>query len=74
MSGIYNIKRTSLVKLLKSLSDDEIIQTHRSFAVNMKYVTEIEKTYEKVWGIKMRGSEDIVLLSYTYRQAFLRRI
>ena len=26
MSGIYNIKRTSLVKLLKSLSDDEIIQ------------------------------------------------
>ena len=47
MSGIYNIKRTSLVKLLKSLSDDEIIQTHRSFAVNMKYVTEIEKLMKR---------------------------
>lgn len=74
VSGMYNVKRTSLVKLLKSLNDDEIIQTHRSFAVNIKYITEIEKTYEKVWSIKMRGSENMVLLSYTYRQAFLRRI
>ena len=47
MSGIYNVKRTSLVKLLKSLNDDEIIQTHRSFAVNMKYVTEIEKLMKR---------------------------
>ena len=74
VSGVYNVKRTSLVKFLKSLNDDEIIQTHRSFAVNIKYITEIEKTYEKVWSIKMRGSENMVLLSYTYRQAFLRRI
>ena len=74
VSGMYNVKRTSLVKLLKGLNDDEIIQTHRSFAVNIKYITEIEKTYEKVWSIKMRGSENMVLLSYTYRQAFLRRI
>ncbi|WP_363318692.1 LytTR family transcriptional regulator DNA-binding domain-containing protein [Clostridium sp.] len=39
MSGVYNVKRTSLVKLLKSLNYDEIIQTHRSFAVNIKYIT-----------------------------------
>ena len=63
-----------LVKLLNKLSDDDILQTHRSFAINMKYVTEIEKTYEKVWSIKLRGCDDVVLLSYTYRQAFLRRI
>lgn len=74
ISGVYNVKRISLAKLLKSLNDDEIIQTHRSFAVNIKYVTEIEKAYEKLWSIKLRGSEDKVLLSYTYRQAFLRRI
>ena len=74
ISGVYNVKRTSLVKVLKSLNNDEIIQTHRSFAINMKYVTEIEKTYEKVWNIKLRGCDDVVLLSYTYRQAFLRRI
>ena len=74
ISGVYNVKRTSLVKVLKSLKDEEIVQTHRSFAINMKYVTEIEKTYEKVWNIKLRGCDDVVLLSYTYRQAFLRRI
>lgn len=74
ISGLYNVKRTSLVKVLKSLKDEEIVQTHRSFAINMKYVTEIEKTYEKVWNIKLRGCDDVVLLSYTYRQAFLRRI
>lgn len=74
ISGVYQLKRTSLVKLLNTLSDDEIIQTHRSFAVNLKYVTEIEKTYEKVWNIKLRGCDDVVLLSYTYRQAFLRGI
>lgn len=74
ISGLYNVKRTSLVKVLKSLKDEEIVQTHRSFAINMKYVTEIEKTYEKVWNIKLRGCDDMVLLSYTYRQAFLRRI
>ena len=74
IGGLYNVKRTSLAKLLKGLNDNEIIQTHRSFAVNIKYVTKIEKTYEKVWSINMRGSENMVLLSYTYRQAFLRRI
>ena len=74
IGGVYNVKRTSLSKLLKSLNDNEIIQTHRSFAVNIKYVTKIEKTYEKVWSINMRGSENMFLLSYTYRQAFLRRI
>ena len=74
ISGAYQLKRTSLIKLLNIISDDEIIQTHRSFAVNFKYVTEVEKTYEKVWNIKLRGCEDVVLLSYTYRQAFLRRI
>lgn len=74
ISGVYNVKRTSLVKVLKSLKDEEIVQTHRSFAINMKYVTEIEKTYEKVWNIKLRGCDDMVLLSYTYRQAFLGRI
>ena len=74
INGVYNVKRTSLVKLLNKLSDDDILQTHRSFAINIKYVTEIEKTYEKVWSIKLRGCDDVVLLSYTYRQAFLRRI
>ena len=74
INGVYNVKRTSLVKLLEHLNDDNIVQTHRSFAVNMKYITEIEKTYEKVWSIKLRGCDDVVLLSYTYRQAFLRRI
>lgn len=73
ISGVYGVKRTSLIKLLNMLSDDEIIQTHRSFAVNLKYVTEIEKTYEKVWNIKLRGCDDVVLLSYTYRQGVLRR-
>lgn len=74
ISGVYQVKRTSLIKLLNNISDDQIIQTHRSFAVNLKYVTEVEKTYEKVWNIKLRGCDDVVLLSYTYRQAFLRGI
>lgn len=74
VNGTYTVKRTSLIKVLSSLNDNEIIQTHRSFAVNLKYVTEIEKTYEKVWNIKLRGCNDMVLLSYTYRQAFLRGI
>lgn len=74
INGVYKVKRTSLIKILNIINDDEIIQTHRSFAVNLKYVTEIEKTYEKVWNIKLRGCDDVVLLSYTYRQAFLRGI
>ena len=74
ISGIYSVKRTSLAKVLKSINDENIIQTHRSFAVNLKYVKEIEKTYEKVWNIKLRSCDDIALLSYTYRQAFLRGI
>ena len=49
------MKRTSLAKVLKSINDENIIQTHRSFAVNLKYVKEIEKTYEKVWNIKLRS-------------------
>ena len=74
INGVYNVKRTSLVKLLNNLRNENILQTHRSFAINIKYITEIEKNYEKVWSIKLRGCDDVVLLSYTYRQAFLRGI
>ena len=60
--------------MISNLSFISVGMDDRSFAVNMKYITEIEKTYEKVWSIKLRGCDDVVLLSYTYRQAFLRRI
>lgn len=69
--GVYKFKRTSLSKLIKILDDRKILQTHRSFAVNTDYVLEIEKTYEKTWNISLRGIEDKILLSYTFRQAFM---
>lgn len=74
INGIYKFKRTSLSKLIKILDDKKILQTHRAFAVNTDYVLEIEKTYEKTWNISLRGSEDKILLSYTFRQAFMEGI
>lgn len=74
INGIYTIKRTSLAKFLNMLNDDKIVQCHRAFAVNLNYICEIEKTYEKTWNINLRGCNDNILLSYTYRQAVLRGI
>lgn len=73
INGVYNIK-TSLAKIIKKLDSDEIIQTHRAFAVNLNYIIEIQKNYDKVWNIRLRGVTQTALLSYTYRQAFLRRV
>ena len=72
-SVLYALQKAFIPSLLNLLTN-VIMLLYASFAINMKYVTEIEKTYEKVWNIKLRGCDDVVLLSYTYRQAFLRRI
>lgn len=68
VNGVYQTKRMALSKLIKSLNDKNIVQTHKAFAVNIQYVDKIEKEYEKLWRISLKECKEEVLLSYTYKE------
>lgn len=42
-NGHYLLERMSLKNLEKSLDESLFVKTHRSFVVNMKYITNIKK-------------------------------
>src|SRR3712207_3299328 len=39
----YTLKRTTLKKLLSLIDEENIIQSHKSFAINLNYISKIEK-------------------------------
>lgn len=62
-----NCKKTSLVKFLEELNCDKIVQSHKSFLVNVDYIAEIEKVYQKMWRIHFKGIDETADLSVRYK-------
>ena len=71
---VYRTKRISLKKCISLINDEHIMQTHKSFAININHIDKIEKSYDKLWLIKLKGTEEEVLLSKTYRDKLMERL
>jgi DNA-binding LytR/AlgR family response regulator len=70
VQGIYEIKNLSLVKLLNSISSKDVIQSHKSFAINIKNVLSINKKTSS-WEIRFANYDKIALLGDKYRSTIM---
>jgi DNA-binding LytR/AlgR family response regulator len=69
--GKYEVKGLSLKQSLKLTNSKNIIQCHKSFAVNIKYITKIEKLSIKSYEIFFENYEKSALLSYKCKDVIM---
>jgi len=58
--------KLSLGKLLSMIESNSIVQCHKSFIVNTKYIKRIDKMYTKLWKVHFVNISDIIDLSISY--------
>lgn len=66
-SDRYSLNRKSLKSILGTIEADYIIQTHKSYAVNVNYIDKIEKISRGLWEINFHGYDEKALLAVTYK-------
>ncbi len=71
VNGNYITINTTLKKILQLIDSDYIIQSHRSFAVNKKYICKIEKVDIKLSRVYFEGCSDTALLGYKFRECVI---
>lgn len=67
-------KGYGLSKILKLIDDNEIIQCHKAFALNKRYIEEVKRIDNKVWEAKFWSCEDIIPIGYKYKNDILEKI
>ncbi len=66
-------KGKSLHKVIDYINNTDIIQTHKSFAVNIRKIYKIEKISEKGWEIHFETLSEKALLGYKYKGKIVGR-
>jgi two-component system response regulator LytT len=67
INGMYIAINTTLKKILKLINCDCIIQSHRAFAVNKKYIYKIEKLDSRLGEVQFENYPGTALLGYKFR-------
>lgn len=68
--GAYEVKNLSLVKLLDAIPDNKLIQSHRSYAVNMRHIQRISKN-QACWEISFENYEKTALVGGKYKDTVM---
>lgn len=69
VNGSFTIDYLSLKKLHSMIDDENILQSHRSYLVNIKYISKIEKTRDKTsYKIHFYNTDKIALLGNSYKK------
>ncbi|MDW8800704.1 LytTR family DNA-binding domain-containing protein [Clostridium sp. A1-XYC3] len=71
--GLYELKRLALNKALEMIDSENIIQSHKSFAVNTDFISKIESVSPKQWEISFKGYKDKALLSYNFKNVVMEK-
>jgi DNA-binding LytR/AlgR family response regulator len=69
--GKYQVKGLSLKQALKLTNSKYIIQSHKSFAVNINYIVKIEKISIKSYEVFFENYEKNALLSYKCKDVIM---
>jgi two-component system response regulator LytT len=67
IKGMYISSNTTLKKMLQLINSEYIIQSHRAFAVNKKYICKIEKLDFKLSVVYINECDKTALLGYKYK-------
>lgn len=74
INGSFTIDYLSLKKLLEMICDENILQSHRSYLVNTKYINKIEKTKDKTaYKIHFSNTKETALLGQSYKKDVINR-
>lgn len=65
--GEFQLKGAALTKVVNNMKCSYIIQSHKSYAVNIRFIERIEKVYAKLWNVYFRNYEKVAQLSYKYK-------
>ncbi|WP_243446797.1 LytTR family DNA-binding domain-containing protein [Clostridium botulinum] len=64
----------SLKKILKLIDFSDIIQSHKSFVVNIKYISKITKIDSKVYDICFENHDNKVPLGYKFKDYIFEKL
>lgn len=64
-------KNLPLSKILKDVDSSSIVQSHKSYIVNVNYILKIEKGYQKMWHIYFNKIDAVAELSAKYKETVL---
>jgi DNA-binding LytR/AlgR family response regulator len=72
INGSFTIDYLSLKKLYSMINDENILQSHRSFLVNVRYINKIEKTNDKTSNkIYFYNTAETALLGQSYKKCIM---
>lgn len=74
VNGSFTIDYLSLKKLNSLIDDKNILQSHRSYLVNIKYINKIEKTNDKTsYKLYFYNTDKTALLGNSYKKCIMDR-
>jgi DNA-binding LytR/AlgR family response regulator len=74
INGSFTIDYLSLKKLNSMIDDRNVLQSHRSYLVNIKYINKIEKTNNKTsYKIYFYNTEETALLGNNFKKCIMDR-
>jgi len=69
--GIYTYSNISLKKVLKLIDCEDIVQSHKAFAVNKNYIFKMEKLDVRISNLYFKDYSKIALMGYKFRNNIL---
>ncbi|MCY6960459.1 LytR/AlgR family response regulator transcription factor [Clostridium brassicae] len=70
---VYESSKLSIKKLLEIIDSEDIIKSHKSFAVNINYIEKIEKIDSRLSEIYFQDYDKKALLGYKYRSTIVKK-
>ena len=71
--NVFICKSLTLSKILKNCVNGNILQSHKSYLVNVNYIDKIEKVYSKLYNIYFTNIEEIAQLSNSYKDLVYKK-
>ena len=73
VNGVYKVNRLALEKVLKLINCSDIIQCHKSFAININHIRKIENIDSKLSEIYFENYDRNALLGYKFKNTIMER-
>jgi len=73
VNGIYKVNNLGLKEIINLINCNNIIQCHKSFAVNINYIKEIETIDSRSSGIYFENYDKNALLGYKFKNIIMER-
>lgn len=67
--GFYEIHRTSLKNIVKKVCNNYIVQSHRSYIINLNHIEKVEKDCGSSWRVFFYDYEETAFIGSKYKES-----